>query len=54
MKDGNKLAAEKAANKEFCTRLSIMAGNLIRASSQNIDDEDIRILMTVNNYIDIN
>lgn len=48
LEDGlNKIAAEQAANKDFYTKLSIMIGNSMIDSTQNLDDTEL--YNTVNN-----
>lgn len=39
--NGNKEKIERAANKEFAVRLSILMGNAIRNSDNNIDESDL-------------
>lgn len=47
--DGDKIKAEKLANQDFCLKLSIILGNLIRDSNHNIDPTDhLKIVKTPN------
>lgn len=47
---GNKTEAEKLANKEFGKRYSILMGNVLLPSFQNIDDTDILKLSNTHGY----
>lgn len=49
----NIIGAEQQANKEFCCRLSILKGDNIRDSIQNIDDTDLLKLSTTPGYMTI-
>ena len=47
---GNKTDAEKLANKEFAKRYSVLMGNVLIPSFQNIDDTDILKLSNTHGY----
>lgn len=49
----NTIDAESQANQEFCCRLSILKGDHIRDSVQNIDDTDLLKLSTTPGYMTI-
>jgi hypothetical protein len=49
----NKLTAENDANLEFCNRVSILLGNNIVESDQNIDSEDLYKLTTTKGFMTI-
>lgn len=49
--DGNILDAEKEANKEFVTRLSVIAGYCMIDSEQNIDETDMYKATTTEGYM---
>lgn len=49
----NKIEAEKLANDEFIHRLKIMTGDMLNESSQNIDDTDLKKLISTTGYMDI-
>lgn len=49
----NTLAAETAANMEFCRRLNILQGTKIRDSVQNIDDTDLLKIATSAGYMEV-
>ena len=50
---GNIRKAEKAANIEFCKRLTIMIGTPLIDSDQNIDDTDLHKLINTPGFMDI-
>ena len=50
---GNIRKAEKAANIEFCKRLTIMIGTALTDSDQNIDDTDLHKLINTPGFMDI-
>lgn len=46
---GDKIKAEKAANQDFCVKLSVLLGNALRESDHNIDQTDhLKICRTPN------
>lgn len=47
--NGDKIAAEKLANKDFCVKLSVLFGNMLRDCDHNIDPTDhLKICQTPN------
>lgn len=48
---GNKIKAEKEANKEFCKKISVLMGLQIRDSEHNIDPTDLLKLSTEEGYM---
>ena len=48
--NGDKLVAEKLANKDFCVKLSVILGNFIRESEHNIDPRDHLKIISTPNY----
>lgn len=50
---GNYLKAEEEADKEMCTRISVLLGNLIIPSSQNMDDTDLYKVATYPGFMNI-
>lgn len=50
---GNKIKAEKLANDEFAKRVSILLGQMIVDSEQNIDETDLYKISTTPGYMDI-
>ena len=53
MVDGNKLKAEIAANLQFNYILEILCGKNIHPSSQNIDDTDLKKVVTTPGYMTV-
>ena len=51
--NGNKLKAEKLANKEFVQRISVLLGNGIVDSEQNIDETDMYKVASMPGYMTI-
>lgn len=51
--NNNKIKAEKLANEELATRISVIMGNNIKQSEQNIDDTDLYKLVTTPGYMDV-
>lgn len=51
--EDNRIKAEKAANVEFANRLSVLFGNNIIDSSQNIDETDHLKVITTPGFMDI-
>ena len=49
--NGNKIKAEKAANDEFCKKVSILFGNPLRDSAHNIDPTDLLKIATEHGYM---
>lgn len=49
----NYISAEKAANKEFAQQVSILKGTNMIPCVQNIDDADLRKLINMTGYMDI-
>lgn len=49
--NGNKIKAEKAANMEFCKKISVLMGLQIRDSEHNIDPTDLLKLSTEEGYM---
>lgn len=49
----NKFKAEKAANEEFAKRLSIISGDRLVASEQNIDETDLYKVVTTNGFMTV-
>lgn len=47
----NKIKAEKAANQEFCKKVSILFGNPLRDSDHNIDPTDLLKISTTPGYM---
>lgn len=50
---GNKLQAEKLANKEMASRISVVTGRDFISGSQNIDDTDILKLANTSGYMTV-
>lgn len=48
--DGDRIKAEKMANEDFCIKLSVLMGNLIRESDHNIDPTDHLKICKVPNF----
>lgn len=48
--DGDRIKAEKLANQDFCTKLSVLMGNMIRESDHNIDPTDHLKICKVPNF----
>lgn len=48
--NGDKIKAEKLANAEFCKKLAVLLGNLLRDSDHNIDPTDLLKVATTPNY----
>lgn len=53
MAGGNKLQAEKLANKEMATRIAVLTGKDFISGSQNIDDTDILKLANTTGYMTV-
>lgn len=51
MCNGNKIKAEKEANKDFCKKISVLMGLQIRDSEHNIDPTDLLKLSTEEGYM---
>lgn len=49
--NGNKIKAEKAANADFCKKVSILFGNPLRDSDHNIDPTDLLKISTTPGYM---
>jgi len=49
--DGNRLKAERAANIDFCKKISILYGNPLVASDHNIDETDLFKVSTTPGYM---
>lgn len=49
--NGNKIKAEKEANKEFCKKISVLMGLQIRDSEHNIDPTDLLKVSTEEGYM---
>lgn len=48
--DGDRIKAEKMANQDFCIKLSVLMGNMIRESDHNIDPTDHLKICKVPNF----
>lgn len=53
-KAGNKFAAERAANDEFCDHIEILTGKTMVASSQNMDNKEMEKIRNTIGYCVVN